>query len=357
MNIENTLKNYSLDSFKIKIPIEKAQIVNFELNQHRMVMVANTSEIIKEYKENSLLIENNGVKTRFIIEVQPIDDIGNTREYLSMLINSKLIYNNYFQGISSNSINILYNNLMALKVANFSLNDLLNGELTDIDIKIDQVIELNPFNELINYFKNNSRESNQAGKGYKLFSQQNNKGIQFSVRQTTSFATNPYFKIYHKQIELDTKSNIFANAYLKGINYNDVVRTEFTIKNKKHIKSLGIKDNTLKTFLNLDNNFWLNVIQQYTSIHLGTNIKPTSKNKVKMTPTESIFYYFITTGMTSNQTAEKIIDNCISNIECRRAKSRKKKQLFDIYLKFIKGSKIDSNTKQVNSFLNNLGIE
>ena len=77
MDIRNTLNNFSLDSFKVRIPIEKVKIINLELNQHRLTVNADTSEIIKEYKENSLSIENVTIFFFLIKSIQLLVAIRN----------------------------------------------------------------------------------------------------------------------------------------------------------------------------------------------------------------------------------------------------------------------------------------
>ena len=56
--------------------------------------------------------------------------------------------------------------------------------------KIDNVITQLSFQELIDYLKKITKESNQKEKGYKLFNQESNRGIQWSERTTTAFNNN-----------------------------------------------------------------------------------------------------------------------------------------------------------------------
>ncbi len=93
------------------------------------------------------------------------------------------------------------------------------------------------------------------------------------------------------------------------------------------------------------------------SSHINTEVKTQVRSKKDMTPNEAIIYSLITNQMNFNLTYFKIRDEVLSMIEQKQARSRKKKDLDSIYERFIKGSIADEKTKEINSFLNVLGID
>jgi len=233
----------------------------------------------------------------------------------------------------------------------------MNSETTDIDFKIDQRIGIEAFNDLISYLKRETKESNQLGKGCKTYRDKGNKGIQWSNRQSTQYKTNPFVKVYHKHIELTGKSKTFMNNFLSSCDIIDIVRTEFTVKNKKHIELLGIKGNKFIDLLSLNQEFKKEMLKTVMSSHLLIEKEQVHKPNDKMSPTESIIYGLIMTQMNDNNTYFKIRDRVLEFVEGKVAKSRKKKELDSIYNRFIKGSKKDNITLEINGFLSNLGID
>ena len=51
--------------------------------------------------------------------------------------------------------------------------------------------------------------------------------------RTTKFKTNPFWKLYYKELELKSKSLEFKEKYLKGQDITNLIRFEYTIKNNK----------------------------------------------------------------------------------------------------------------------------
>lgn len=349
--------NIEIDSLKIRIPFRDIEIVNLNLNSHYLTINKDTAEEIDEFKNTALGFKNKGISTRFLIGTQPIDSKGNTEDYLYILLNSKLLKQDYFQGICHHNLKTVYQELMNYNVAKFSYDSFLNAECTDIDFKLDQTIKSDAYKELIDYLKKNTKESNQQNKGYSSFTAKANKGIQWSDRTTTAFSTNPFIKIYHKQLELEHHSKEFKNNYLQNQSFTDKVRTEFTIKNKKHLTALGIENNTLKFLVSLKQEQKTEILKTTMSSHIYFEPKHTPRNKEQMTPTEAILFSLITEQMSSNITYFKIRDKALSLIEVKQARSRKKQDLDSIYKRFIQGSKKDETTQEVSSFLQSLGID
>ena len=348
--------NTEVDSLKLRIPLSKVNILDANLNAHYLTINTDTGEEIENFKNSSLAIESKGIKTRFAIETQPIDSLGNKKTYLVILANSKLLKEDYFKGISLDTYKQFYKELMLLKVVYFSLDSLLDAEYTDTDFKTDQYISLSNYSKMISVIVQNAKEHKRADRGYKLYNKKTNKGIQFSHRDTTSFKENPFLKIYHKETELNNKSREFSINYLEPAEYKNLVRTEFTIKNKKHIKALGISGNTFKDLLSLTDEFKKNVLQKVVRTHTEHIIKMPKPKANKMTPTQLTYYSAINGFMNFNMSYSKIEDLLVSSIDDAVAKSRQRKAIYTVYSTFIMNSEMDKSTEEIDTFLGTIGF-
>ena len=351
----NTNTNTEIDSFKLRIPYNKVEIIDEKLEGTKITYVVETDEILKEFKDNALKFKENGISTRFAIEVMPTDNKGATKRYLTMLINAKLLKERYFEGITKDNIEVVYNELMQYNVARFSLQTFLEGFTTDTDFKTDVNCTLDEFEDMMQYFKFNARSSNQIGVGFQDFNKQTNKGIQFSNRETKQFKTNPFLKMYRKEIELKYKSKEFKDAYLKGQDIKGISRFEYTLKNNQHYKAVGIKSNTLSHLLGLSDSVKKSILKETINIHIDSSIK---KMKVKegMQPMEMLLHNLIVMQMKQGMSFDKITDFALSTFTDKVAKSRKKTQLNQIYNEYIKGTKRDVSTKNIDSIFSLIGV-
>ena len=60
----------SIDSLKIRIPLSLVSVSDARLTDHCILVSKDTGSVVDEteYKNNSLKIDDNGIKTRFAIE-------------------------------------------------------------------------------------------------------------------------------------------------------------------------------------------------------------------------------------------------------------------------------------------------
>ena len=105
-----------IDSAKISIPIEYCEILNSDLLDQFQLDKTNliTGEIttVKQYKGEPFVLNTDfGTYYKIWIENQP-SGTGISKTFLSLLINSKHLGENYFEGITKKTVNILYNNIM-----------------------------------------------------------------------------------------------------------------------------------------------------------------------------------------------------------------------------------------------------
>ena len=344
-----------MDSLKVRIPYKNIKVINYKLEASRTTTFEGGEIDVEEFKKNALLFEESGVKTRFGVVTMPIDNKGNKKKYLTIGFNSKLLKSRYLEGITKNNIDVIYNELIAFGVADFTLQTFLEGFVTDVDFKTDTKCSFDDFVEIRKYMTLNARSSNRTDIGYRQFTKKTNQGIQFSERATTSFKTNPFFKMYWKSLELRNKSKEFNNAYLKGQDIDNIARFETTIKNNEHLKALKITSNTLSHLLNLDDSVKKDILQQTTNIHIDSTIKQ-MEIKEGMNPMDLLLHNLIVMQMKQGMTFDKITDFALSNFTDKVAKSRKKTHLKKIYNEYIQGTKKDISTKNIDSIFSIIGI-
>jgi len=169
----------SIDSFKIRIPIDDVQILDHVLLQVVDHVVRETGETISSETKNKHFYELPGLKLEVTKETQYYkkDQLG---DFITLKITSKHLKERYFQGITSDNIQLLYNTIIDFKAVSFALETFLCAECTDIDFKRDYDDTTNSFMLMLEYMRMKSKPSKLQGRGYLPFNQANNKGLQFS---------------------------------------------------------------------------------------------------------------------------------------------------------------------------------
>lgn len=238
----------SIDSLKIRLPIESVNLVNPILYE-KYNIVDPYGMVIQEdvFKNKAFKDNDNGIKTSYLIQKVIVGGNKAQYEYLVILFSSKVLKTKYFEGITLNTLRNAYDYIISRNVVTFSYDTFLKGECTDIDIKVDTITEMKPV-DLVNQMYSQALKKKNQREGCSVYRKTGeNVGIQFALRQTTSFKRSPYLKFYEKKTELISKSTTFMQNYVDIDRIPDnLLRTETTIKNKKHLKALGFKDNGLR---------------------------------------------------------------------------------------------------------------
>lgn len=355
------LYNARLDSFKLRLPLGLVEVIDKSLLKPKYLI--DLDEFIQsgvyeqEFKNKAKQFIINGISTRIAVEEQKIDFKGNIERYLTIGVNSKQLEGSYLAGIGKDNIIVIYDYLIAFNCIKISFKDFIGcSQVTDMDIKIDFHQSMDEFNSLTKYLKENTKQSNKAGKGFKDFPSKSNRGVQWSERSVSGnkAQSNPFIKIYHKEIELDNNSFQFASKYLNPDEYKNLIRLETTIKNKNHFKYLGIKDNNFSTILNLSQEQLKQVFKIAFKKHLTHNKPLAMKHKEKPTPEELIRITTLNTfadnlGYDVYMSAEHLTQS----IECKTTRYRKKQQYIELYNKYIKGNSQDigTNTSKILRFI------
>lgn len=349
----------SIDSLKIRIPIELVKITNISLLSH-WYLINEYAEIDPNiYKKNSLSFEDKGVKVRFAIEKFSLKKIDQgaeaVKEFLVILVSSKILKSRYFEGITEGTAKVVYDELISLNVAHFSFDDFLhNSFCTDVDFKKDTVCKRLP--EVIQDMVKKVKPSKKKDEGYRSFIQKDNVGIEFSDRKTTAFNTNPFFKIYHKEIELNTKSQEFSSNYLTAFKYANLCRLEATVKNRKHFKYLGIDNTSFGCLISLSDEKKQNIISVATNFHLSRVLAQPKKQTGLLSPDKVVIYNAVSYMIGEKINFDRILIYLLSGIENKVARSRKKAEITAIYKDCIFGSNEDKTAEEINEFYTFMGL-
>jgi hypothetical protein len=243
---------FSIDSCCIRLPLNEVKILDSKIEALLITIVEDTGEIVRTEMSNRIVREDRGIKSKFSIEIQY--NIRNFREeHLVITINSKMLKRRYFEGLTLDNISEVHKYLMEQEAVSFSLETMLTAQVVDIDFKRDFTAKRESVVKALKVMYDNAKPQIEVNKGALKFGLNkgysgDNIGLQFNRRETTSISTAPFMKIYNKTGDLITKSNIFALEHLEEIP-NDLWRTEFTIKNKKHLAMYKMS-NTLGGLLN-----------------------------------------------------------------------------------------------------------
>jgi hypothetical protein len=350
INVNCVRQNHiSVDSTKIRIPLEYVDIISDDLVSDFSYINLDTGEVDEEsFKKNCKSVLENGISTRYAIETQQTKERA-SKKFLVVLLTSKILGSKYFEGIDVNTLKLAYDNLMSHNVVRFTFDVFKAAECTDTDFKKDSVVKPTLYSNALNHLRKISKPSKLNGKGYRYFSSKDNKGISYSDRKTTSFKTNPFLKIYHKQKELENRSFTFSDKYLNDIDFVNLVRIETTVKSKAHFRTFGIETTRLFDLVNLPQEKKQQIMQKALSCHLEPRTAPI-KDDTKLTPTEIAFFSLFSQLMKHGVTFERQKNNILNLIENKSERSRLRKKLHTIYDKALVDTDDDIFSKENDVF-------
>ena len=196
---------------------------------------------------NWLVKEFKGYSTRWQIRDLKLEK-GRSRKFITVLLNSKILEENYFEGLSIKNHKNVYQKLISMEVAFFEYDSFINAECTDIDFRKD--IKTTMLRDSIPMLVSSARASHLSGTGVRSFKKKKIWVFNGLIEREQRLK-NPYLKIYHKTIELDNNSIEFKKEYLIDLDISNIVRVEFTLKDKKHLKKYDIKSQKFIDLLKL----------------------------------------------------------------------------------------------------------
>lgn len=341
-NIE-TLNTIEIDSLKLRIPYDQITIVNSLIIDKIGVYNVETGEELEEpTPRNWYRVEKQnewGNKLySYKWDIQQITlEKGRAFKYLCVQVNSKVLHQHYFKGISLDTIKLVYKQLMNEKVVSFSLETFLNSDCTDIDFKKDVINE--HFRKAVTTLNDMSKPFKQYGKGANAFMKKDNLGIEWSNRRTAT-PSNPFLKLYHKGLQCVMHKDMkqYYNEYLKNSSdtIQDRIRIEYTIKNKKHLTKFGVCSQKLIDLLKLTQEQKNEMLEQIVKHHLLPRVLPVIKPSTDLKPNDMIHYTAMSMLLDNTMFGkELIINSLVKNINPASRKSESKKRLEDLWNTYI----------------------
>jgi hypothetical protein len=331
VDVKRIDSEFQIDSLKLRIPISECEILDQGLTGNLIIVNDKTGMVLDHiFKKNAYPINDNGINIYFAIEQQTTAN-QSRKEFLTMLVTSKLLKDKYFEGIRKDNITNIYDALMSYKVVFFSYESFLNSELTDVDFKKD--ISSTDINSIIKGCFGLTKEDHKYSEICKKYDTKTNKGIQWSRRETTETSTKPFIKIYHKGLDLlKSKSNEFYKNYLLGTPAENTVdnriRIEFTIKNKKHFRNHKITSTKLKDILSLSSEIKNKMFIKSLSNHLDVYETKPITVKEELSPNHKIILKLMDIAVkTKKYVPDNLLTMLVCDIEDKSIRSRKKKEL------------------------------
>lgn len=310
------LKRYKIDSLKINIPFDQCVIpdgsnlltepvyvpFNIETGDVDIFTKATVKNFvygISTYQEMEI---NDKYPDRFLIPIKYSKGQIVTGRSMSKLdgkirpthvdsvviqLSSKTCKERYFEGITRETLPIVYEHIIKSGQVYFSYETFLKGQCTDVDIcsDFDSDVVIPNLRKVV---KDSIRE--RFKELCKSYNKNGNQGFELGNRKISGI-DKPYLKVYHKRKQMENeyvntndgvwKRNYeFAETYLKGgIDSipDNLIRLEFNLKNNEVIEHFlkktnnlfarfeGAKLNTLDILTSVTQDQWKNVCGQVWS--------------------------------------------------------------------------------------------
>lgn len=357
----------SIDSLKLRIPLSLVQVTDPIILDHVIEVNERTGEIDPETYKRKFKEYNLTDTSKVKLGIETRTTAKGVEECLMIYVNSKILQERYFEGITFDNSRHIYDTIQGLNVVIFPYEVFMRSDCTDIDFKLDERMSQDEWNELLKQFQLATIPTKESDKGFKRFKPTKKdpyqNGLQYNSRARAS-ASRPFLKLYWKGGELKSKSNEYRSEHLPHVNEHDlleIVRIETTIKDKRHAKLLGIENTTFLTLLSLTEKLKEDIFRKMLSKYLEKpkrqiEIKGLKSTEGSLSPIEHIMYCSLLSLLEhTKDTPENVINALIQTIPSKVSKSRKKSELTQIYERHIKGSKVDLRNSKINSFFAKFG--
>lgn len=351
------IRNFSpsIDSLRIRIPLEKVKIVNPSLEHTWISLKENTGtgELIADGKSETRTYKHEsedkpGIKVEYRFKDQFTKD-QDVIPFLTLCVTSKILQDRYQEGINSDTIEIVYDEIMNQGQVSFGFDEFLKGECTDVDFKKDFKAEKEAIKEVFRLLKKNAKSHIEADRGVRSWWKRDNVGLQFNDRETKSVKEAPYIKIYSKELEIVNRSGEFGRTYLDGVDFRDVYRVESTFKNKKHFKSFGIEDTSLVNLLSLGEDRLNEMMSETLKANLQGNRLIGKKRERNMNSSTQFELGVIIRMLELGDTIEDILFHTtryIENKDKRKYTRKKLQELYRFILEDEKGGQFDPERRE-----------
>ena len=300
-----------VDSSRLSIPLSECEVKNTQLTDQITTLKFNEQtgeQIASKTKLSEPIVIETKEGTYFKVYLDSqftyVNGKQQAEQYLTILVNSKLLKKDYFTGITKDTFKDLYCYVMNTNTFMCSYDSFKNARYNDTDICFDFKSEPEDFKKLHKNFQASMRNPTLLHSVFNSNNKLNNQGFWTpSAKNPRDQATpsKPYWKFYSKQLDMESKSKQFAEAYLNPSEYNNVYRFECTISNSKHKKRLAISD--LKTFWELLNSDLQSISKSIVNEYIDSPVIVKSKS---MTPSKEVYTNLVTLAIEKGATLEDI---------------------------------------------------
>lgn len=356
----------SIDSLKLRIPLSLVRVIDPIILDHVIEVNERTGEIDPETYKRKFKEYNLTETSKVKLGIETRTTAKGIEECLMIYVNSKILRERYFEGITFDNSLHIHDTIQGLNVVMFPYEVFMRSDCTDIDFKLDEKMTQNEWNELIKQFQLATIPTKESDKGFKRFKPTKKdpyqNGLQYNLRARAT-SSRPFLKLYWKGGELKTKSNEYRSEHLPHLTDKElleIVRIETTIKDKRHAKLLGIDNTTFLGLLSLTEKLKEDIFRKMLSKYLEKPKRQIeiegTKFKNLLSPIEHVMYCSLVSLLEhTKDTPENVINALIQTIPSKVSKSRKKSELTQIYEIHIKGSKVDLRNAKINSFFAKFG--
>lgn len=366
-------KTPKIDSLRLLVPLQEVTIIDSKLLQTFISYCEETAEVDDDatHIKTNVFHNENGIKTRFAV-VNLFNEEKVQTKYLAIGISSKMLKENYFEGINKNTIQSIFNYINSTNIISITKEVFLNAKAVDVDFCIDFKLKDTTCKNVFQICYDLTIPNKQIS--VNLFRENTNRGIQWGNRETVhkAYLKKQFLKYYAKILELKNNSSDFYNAYLKdkinektlfsdGTEYittpateENVLRIETTIKNTNHFATYGIYCKTLLDLLKIDLSNYSEIFNRpiqtymtgYRQINYAIELTLSERvlihtlklqaNIVKLEPAQVVDSFVYSMYPNGTETKPNVLKN---------QRSKFKKKLFELL-------EIDKKTMQENKYKN-----
>jgi hypothetical protein len=338
-NVNNNFKlieHATIDSLKIRCLLSKVTILDTSIldEKTKYIISDSTGEIIEETKikhlSKEIKFQHYSIKVAIVSQYD--FTLKANLDYLEIYLHSKILEENYFQGITISNIEAIYKKLIDTKVFEISFEDFLTSKVNDVDVKKDFLCSNEHFKDLTTYLKKIAISSNRRNKGCHKYE---NGNIEFNTRQTSTSAS-PFLKLYNKELEAIERKSEFFDTYFNVNHFRNLKRIEATLKTSKDLKtSLNITEATLLNLLKCDTSQLNEIIAKAVNTNLKEieAIKIKKSSKIRSNNLDKMIYLHLT-NMIDNQKLffEDALKVTLEHFESdKQNKYRMKQKMIKIY--------------------------
>ena len=348
----NVNEGISVDSLKIRIPYDEKIVTITDPNFFDVWYWFNPQTGDYTHSSENRPIYKQVQKMGYSIDITYKNrQIGGvTKPFLYFNLLGKMLKKDYLEGITSDNVRSIYDEIMDLGICRFSFDTFLDRSYcTDIDFKRDYHTANSEFKKQLSLLVNSSKVSNRS-----TGVSRHKGGLTWNKRAKAD-KNHPFCKIYDKGLEMDLpKNQEFKEAYFLDEDFQDLKRIEFTIKDASHLSSLGISDSSLKTILSLSQTKKEKMLaESFGAVLVNQGGALSTDNTVKLAPNELILVNGMRQLIKHGANVEVTINVLTEGLQSSNL-SKKKKLLKNLYVTYLKDefTSIEDLSNDVWSLLN-----